>query len=317
MHTIVYGATDTFEQHTQPKEIDAMRLISKKNMLFFLLPGALFMTIFIVYPIIRMAYDSLFNITVTGNNGYIGLGNYIKAFTASGITKQIRNTVLYVLVAVSVELLLGIVVALLFEKEYRGSKIIRSLFITPLMIAPLVAGLLWKLMLSANFGIVNQLLWKIGILEQTTDILWLASSDWSLLACCIADIWLTTPFMMMMVLTGLQGLDNDMIEAASIDGANALQKIIKIKLPNIKPILLTALSIRIIDAARTFDIIWAMTEGGPNKASETLSIVIYKTLTRYNQTGYASAMAIIFIIILVVFTLVCMQSMWNPKKKMQ
>lgn len=294
-----------------------MRLISKKNMLFFLLPGALFMTIFIVYPIIRMAYDSLFNITVTGNNGYIGLGNYIKAFTASGITKQIRNTVLYVLVAVSVELLLGIVVALLFEKEYRGSKIIRSLFITPLMIAPLVAGLLWKLMLSANFGIVNQLLWKIGILEQTTDILWLASSDWSLLACCIADIWLTTPFMMMMVLTGLQGLDNDMIEAASIDGANALQKIIKIKLPNIKPILLTALSIRIIDAARTFDIIWAMTEGGPNKASETLSIVIYKTLTRYNQTGYASAMAIIFIIILVVFTLVCMQSMWNPKKKMQ
>lgn len=294
-----------------------MRLISKKNMLFFLLPGALFMTIFIVYPIIRMAYDSLFNITVTGNNGYVGLGNYIKAFTSSGITKQLRNTVLYVLVAVSVELLLGIVVALLFEKEYRGSKIIRSLFITPLMIAPLVAGLLWKLMLSANFGIVNQLLWKVGILEQTTDILWLASSDWSLLACCIADIWLTTPFMMMMVLTGLQSLDNDMIEAASIDGANALQKIIRIKLPNIKPILLTALSIRIIDAARTFDIIWAMTEGGPNKASETLSIVIYKTLTRYNQTGYASAMAIIFIVILVVFTLVCMQSMWNPKKKMQ
>lgn len=294
-----------------------MRLISKKSLLFFLLPGGFFMTFFIVYPIIKMAYDSLFNITVAGNNGFVGLGNYLKAFASAGITKQLKNTVIYVLVAVSVELLLGIVVALLFEKEYPGSKIVRSLFITPLMIAPLVAGLLWKLMLSANFGIVNQLLYKIGILKQTTDILWLASSNWSLLACCIADIWLTTPFMMMMVLTGLQSLDNDMIEAASIDGANALQKIIRIKLPNIKPILLTALSIRIIDAARTFDIIWAMTEGGPNKSSETLSIVIYKTLTRYNQTGYASAMAIIFIIVLVVFTLVCMQSMWNPKKKLQ
>lgn len=294
-----------------------MRLIPKKGLLFFLMPGALFMVIFIVYPIIRMVYDSFFNITSTGNTNFVGFGNYIKAFTSAGITKQLINTVLYIIVAVSVELLLGIIIALIFEKDYPGSKIIRSLFITPLMIAPLVAGLLWKLMLSANFGIVNQLLYRIGILKQTTDVLWLASSDYSLLACCIADIWLTTPFMMMMILTGLQALDNDMLEAASIDGADTLQKIISIKLPNIKPILLTALSIRIIDAARTFDIIWAMTEGGPNKSSETLSIVIYKALTRYNKLGYASAMAIIFIILLVIFTLTCMQSMWNPKKKLK
>ena len=88
-----------------------------------------------------------------------------------------------------------------------------------------------------------------------------------------------------------------------------------IKLPVIKPVLLTALSVRIIDAARTFDIIWAMTEGGPNSSSETLSIIIYKTLTRYNDIGYASAMAVVFIAVLVIFTLVFMQSLWNPKKK--
>ena len=85
--------------------------------------------------------------------------------------------------------------------------------------------------------------------------------------------------------------------------------------PVIKPVLLTALSVRIIDAARTFDIIWAMTEGGPNSSSETISIMIYKTLTRYNDIGYASAMAVVFIVVLVVFTLVFMQSLWNPKKK--
>lgn len=110
-------------------------------------------------------------------------------------------------------------------------------------------------------------------------------------------------------------LDSSMLEAAKIDGANKLQQIFAIKLPVIKPVLLTALSVRIIDAARTFDIIWAMTEGGPNSSSETISIIIYKTLTRYNDIGYASAMAVVFIVVLVVFTLVFMQSLWNPKKK--
>ena len=106
-----------------------------------------------------------------------------------------------------------------------------------------------------------------------------------------------------------------MSEAARMDGASKLQENIKKKIPGIKPVLLTALSVRIIDAAKTFDIIWAMTEGGPNSSSETISIIIYKTLVKYNNTGYASAMAVIFIIVLVVFTLVFMQSLWNPKKK--
>ena len=106
-----------------------------------------------------------------------------------------------------------------------------------------------------------------------------------------------------------------MLEAARIDGSGLLQQVISIKLPVIKPVLLTALSVRIIDAARTFDIIWAMTEGGPNRSSETISIIIYKTLTRYNDTGYASAMAVVFIAVLVLFTLVFMQSLWNPKKQ--
>lgn len=185
----------------------------------------------------------------------------------------------------------------------------------PLMIAPLVAGLTWKLMMSSSFGIVNELLTRIGILSSSSDILWLADERWALFACCIADIWLTTPFMMLMILAGLQGVDSSMLEASRIDGASMLQQIFSIKLPTIKPVLLTALSVRIIDAARTFDIIWAMTEGGPNSSSETISIIIYKTLTRYNDIGYASAMAIVFIAVLVIFTLVFMQSLWNPKKK--
>ena len=292
-----------------------MRLISKKTLLLFFLPGAIFMGAFLIYPIMKMVFDSFFKVGITGDRAFIGLDNYIKAFTAGGFMKQLKNTLVYILIAVSVETILGFIFALLFELNYKGSKIVRSFMMTPLMIAPLVAGLIWKLMMSSNFGIVNEMLMRIGILSNASDILWLADSRWSLIACCIADIWLTTPFMMLMILAGLQGLDGSMIEAARMDGANKLQEIFYIKVPGIKPVLLTALSVRIIDAAKTFDIIWAMTEGGPNSSSETISIVIYKTLVKYNNTGYASAMAVIFIIVLVVFTLVFMQSLWNPKKK--
>ena len=292
-----------------------MRLISKKTLLLFFLPGAIFMGAFLIYPIMKMVFDSFFKVGITGDRAFIGLDNYIKAFTAGGFMKQLKNTLVYILIAVSVETILGFIFALLFELNYKGSKIVRSFMMTPLMIAPLVAGLIWKLMMSSNFGIVNEMLMRIGILSNASNILWLADSRWSLIACCIADIWLTTPFMMLMILAGLQGLDGSMVEAARMDGANKLQEIFYIKVPGIKPVLLTALSVRIIDAAKTFDIIWAMTEGGPNSSSETISIVIYKTLVKYNNTGYASAMAVIFIIVLVVFTLIFMQSLWNPKKK--
>nr|WP_288827548.1 sugar ABC transporter permease [uncultured Clostridium sp.] len=292
-----------------------MKLISRKTLLLFFLPGAIFMGAFLIYPIFSMVFDSFNKVSLSGDRTFIGLANYIKAFTAGGFLKQLRNTIIYITVAVSVETAVGLLFALFFESNYKGSKIVRSLMMAPLMIAPLVAGLTWKLMMSSSFGIVNELLTKVGILSSSSDILWLADSRWSLLACCIADIWLTTPFMMLMLLAGLQGLDSSMIEAARIDGASLLQEICYIKFPVIKPVLLTALSVRIIDAARTFDIIWAMTEGGPDSSSETISIIIYKTLTRYNDTGYASAMAVIFIAVLVIFTLVFMQSLWNPKKK--
>ena len=292
-----------------------MRLISRKTLLLFFLPGAIFMGAFLIYPIITMVADSFFEVGITGDKTFVGLEYYIRAFTAGGFLKQLKNTLLYIVIAVSIETAIGLLFALFFELNYKGSKIIRSLMMAPLMIAPLVAGLTWKLMMSSSFGIVNELLAKIGILSSSRDILWLADEKWSLLACCIADIWLTTPFMMLMILAGLQGLDSSMLEAAKMDGASLLQQVFSIKLPVIKPVLLTALSVRIIDAARTFDIIWAMTEGGPNSSSETLSIIIYKTLTRYNDVGYASAMAVVFIAVLVIFTLVFMQSLWNPKKK--
>lgn len=291
-----------------------MTIISRKTLIMFFLPAGIFMGIFLIYPILKMAIDSFYTFDLTGASSFVGLDNYIKAFTTASFLTPLINTLLYIIIAVTIELFMGIIMALLFEQQFKGNKTIRSLMLTPLMIAPLVAGLIWKLMLSAQFGIVNQILKNLHIIKDTNSILWLADKKWALLSCTFADIWLTTPFMMLMILAGLQGVDSSLVEAAKIDGASKLQQILWVKIPNIKPVLLTALSIRIIDAARTFDIIWAMTQGGPNKSSEVISVVIYRTLTSYNQVGYASAMAVIFVVILIVFTLVFMQSLWNPKK---
>ena len=159
-----------------------MRLISKKTLLLFFLPGAVFMGAFLIYPIFKMVIDSFFEIGITGDKTFIGLENYIHAFTAGGFLKQLKNTLIYIIVAVGIETVMGLLFALFFELDYKGSKVIRSFLMAPLMIAPLVAGLTWKLMMSSSFGIVNELLARVGILSSSSDILWLADEKWSLLA---------------------------------------------------------------------------------------------------------------------------------------
>ena len=119
---------------------------------------------FLIYPIITMVIDSFYDIGITGSRTFIGLSNYIRAFAAGGFLKQLKNTLVYIVLAVGLETVIGLLFALFFELNYRGSKIIRSLMMAPLMIAPLVAGLTWKLMMSSSFGIVNELLTRVGIL---------------------------------------------------------------------------------------------------------------------------------------------------------
>lgn len=289
-------------------------MIKRKTLILFFLPGALFMIAFLLIPIVQMLVNSFFLYELGGAREFIGFDNYTKLFSSASFLKPMRNTVVYTVVAVSFELILGMVMALLFSTDFPGNKVLRSLFLTPLMIAPIVAGLTWKLMLNTQFGILNTLLLKMGLIGNVNDIMWLADPKVALYACCIADIWLTTPFMMLMLLGGLNGLDNSVMEAASIDGATSIQKFFRVKLPGIMPVLLTAVSIRIVDAARTFDIVWVLTQGGPQSSSELLSVTIYRTLVRYNDVGYASAIAIVFVLILLVFAMIFMRDMWMPRK---
>jgi multiple sugar transport system permease protein len=282
------------------------------SVLFFL-PAAVFMILFFVYPMVLLFRNSF--LENDQPYGFVGLEHYANALTSQTFHRSLVNTVEFVIGAVTVELLLGMVLALLLSTGFKGSNLVRTLLLSPLMISPLVAGLIWKFMLNDQFGILNSFLYKIGLLSTPQSILWLSDSKYALISCMLADIWLTTPFMMLVLLAGIQGIPESLYEAARIDGANKVRSFWHITLPSLKPVILVAVAIRMIDAARSFDIIWVMTQGGPNNASSLVSTVIYKSIARYNQEGYSSAMAIIFMIILLGICSFFMKHFWSPAKK--
>jgi multiple sugar transport system permease protein len=281
-----------------------MNTLNKKTMLYFFLPAAIFMLVFLLYPLITLFINSFSTILDDGGREFVGLSNYIRAFSSAAFLNAFKNTIIYVFLAVVLETILGLFLSIVLTHKYKGFTALRTLMLSPLMIAPIVAGLIWKFMLSNQFGIINALLVKIGLIESTSSILWLADPNITMISVVIADVWLTTPFMMLMFLAGIQGISDGLYEAAVMEGASKVQMIFNIIIPNIKPVLFSALVIRIIDAARSFDIIWAMTQGGPNNSTELLSVHIYKMLQRYSDTGLSSAMAVIFIVVLVSITLI-------------
>lgn len=280
----------------------------KKAMHYFFLPAGLFMAIFLIFPLLKLVYDSFFDIANDGSRTFVWLANYTKSFASSTFHQVSKNTLIYVLVAVSVQTILGLFLAVVLTHKLKGFKAIRTFMLSPLMIAPIVAGIIWRFMMSNQFGIVNTMLVNLGLMESTNSVLWLADPNITLFSVIIAEIWLSTPFMMLMFLAGIQGIPEDLYEAAMLEGASKIQMIFKIIIPNIKPVLYSAIIVRVIDAARSFDIVWAMTQGGPNQSSELLSVYIYKMLQRYGDVGLASAMSVIFIIVLVSIALISRKS---------
>jgi multiple sugar transport system permease protein len=285
----------------------------RRTALLFFLPAAVFMLLFFLYPMIMLVRDSLFD--SKSGTMFVGADNYTKALTSDRFYQSLYNTVVFVVGAVTIELVIGLVIALLLSTGFKGSHFVRTLFLSPLMIAPLVCGLIWKFMLNDQFGILNSFLYKVGLIDNPQSILWLSDSKYALLSCIIADVWLTTPFMMLVLLAGIQGIPLSLFEAAHIDGASRSQRFWHITLPSLRPVIVVAVIIRMIDAARSFDIIWVLTQGGPNFASSVLSTLIYNTMIRYNQIGYASAMAVLFMIVLLFICGFFMNRFWSPNKK--
>lgn len=272
-----------------------------KILKLFLLPAAVIYLFFYIYPIGKLFADSLcdYNKMRTVRT-FVGLENYMNVFADTAFYESSWITLRYIFFCVLFEFILGFAIALSLNKGFLGDKLAKSLFMTPLMLAPVVSGLTWKFMFSSQFGIFNQLLYKAGLISSPETVLWLSNKTLAFVACCIAHIWVSTPFFIITILAGLKGVSKELYEAADIDGANKVQSLFYITIPSLKPLLTTIILLKAIDAARGFDIIWVLAQGGPGTATQTLSIYLYKNMVQYNKVGYSSAMAIIFMVMIMV-----------------
>lgn len=279
-----------------------------------MVPATLFLAVFVGWPLVQFVADSFFEISkfAGGPRTFVGLDNYIAALTSTDFSGAAVRTVIYTVIVVFFEFALGLIVALIFTALGDRSRVFRTIFLYPLMIAPIVAGLLWRFLLIDNFGIVNQLLTTVGILQDPGQIQWLSDPNIALFSVAIPDIWLTTSFISLVLFAGLQNIPGDVIEAARIDGARYPTILFRIILPLLRPVIAVALIIRGIDAARAFDVILIQTNGGPQQSTETMSLLIYRTMVRFGEPGLASAMGTMYLIAMLAVSVVAILLIWRP-----
>ncbi|MCB1972391.1 MAG: sugar ABC transporter permease, partial [Geminicoccaceae bacterium] len=217
------------------------------------------------------------------------------------------HTMIFLIIALPVELALGMLLALLFLERMPGKQIFISLLILPVVTSPIIAGAAWRLLFDNRFGPVNEILgWITG---EPQAILWLVNPSFVYPAILIAEIWQWTPFMFLLLLAGLSNVDTSLTEAAELDGANFWQTFWYVTLPIIRPVMWIALLIRGLDLFRLFDVVWALTRGGPGTATETISIYAYVEGFQQFETSYAAAMAFVIIILLTVAVMAALNRM--------
>lgn len=268
----------------------------------FLAPAAAIMIIGLLYPVGYMIYASFLDWNPSqriGEADWIGLRNYAALLQDANFWESTRVTLKFSSIVVVSEMVIGVGLALLLDRKIRGISVLRTIFILPMMIAPIVVGLMWRYMYHPSVGIFNQTLKSWGF----ESIPWLSDSWWALTSIIIADIWQWMPFIFILALAALQSLPQSALEASRIDGASGWQQIIHIKLPLMMPVLIVTALLRLIDAFKVLEVILVMTNGGPGLSTEILSLRIARTASEFRELGVAAAMSNFLLVLLLVLTI--------------
>jgi len=260
-------------------------------------PAVLILLLIGLFPIIYTLLVSFQNINMLEEDtSFSGLMHYAALFSDGRLWLSILHTLIFTAIALPIELILGLAMAYLFLDRMPGRQIFVALLVLPVMISPIVAGATWRLLFDNRFGPINQVLgWITG---ETQTILWLVNPTFVYPAILIAEIWQWTPFMFLLLLAGLSNVDQSQLEAAELDGASWWRTFTKIVLPAIRPVLAIALLIRALDLLRLFDVVWALTKGGPGTMTETISTYAYVQGFQQFETSYTAAIAIMVIVLL-------------------
>lgn len=268
----------------------------------FLAPAAVVLVAGLLYPIAHMIWASFLNWNPSQQIAevqFVGLRNYLFLLQDGAFRESLGVTLRFAGIVVTIEMILGVGVALLLDRQLRGMTLLRTIFIMPMMIAPIVVGLMWRYMYHPTVGILNRTLKGLSL----PGIPWLSDSGWAFVSVVIADVWQWTPFIFILSLAALQSLPKSAMEAARIDGASGWQLIWYVKLPLMLPVLIVTGLLRLIDAFKVLEVILVLSNGGPGLSTEIMALRISRTAFEFRDLGTAAAMSNLLLVLLMALTM--------------
>ncbi|MBB3396197.1 sugar ABC transporter permease [Rhizobium sp. BK060] len=280
----------------------AVRAGEKNVPRLLLAPTLIIMNVVGLYPLLHSLYISLTNYNPTFGTSYslIGFGNYARAFSDGQFWHSVGLTLLFTAISVTASLTLAVLLALLFNRNRPGFLFLRTFLLIPMLITPIAVGIVWRTMMMPDLGILNYLLSLIGF----PGLAWAGSPSGALASVILVDVWQWTPFMFIIIFAGLRSLPRSPFEAAQIDGAGHVSTFLNVTLPMLKPVIVIATLLRIVDAFRTYDTVYIITRGGPDFATDLLSVYLQRVNFRIFDLGYGSALSWIALVIILLIVIV-------------
>ncbi|NHM32465.1 carbohydrate ABC transporter permease [Neobacillus terrae] len=274
------------------------------------MPLLILMFVILAYPLAYSLWISFKNFSIVNPNQdhFVFLDQYKKIFVDSLYWTVFRNTIIFVIVAVSFELFFGMLIALSLKRQIRMTDVTRSIILAPMFITPIAVGLMFKFLLSQQLGFIPALLQSLGISIN------FFGTHTALITLAFIDVWQWTPFMVLMLLAGLESLPEEPFEAAYVDGASKWKTFWNITLPLMQPIIIVAVLIRALDGLKVFEYVYAITRGGPGNATETLQYHIYKLGFGYYRLSEASAVAWTVVIIIMIVIIAMLRGQMKGEK---
>lgn len=295
------------------------RTLAQQDMLVgfaLILPSFLIILGISLQPIISTLYLSLFEVPrgINLQNTFVGLGNYIALLSEPIFWSTIGRTFYFTVISVGLELILGLAIAQLIHAHPPGWQFLRTSLIIPWAVPTIVNGTMWRWIYNADYGALNGLLLQLGLIEKY--IPWLTLPNMAMNLVILADIWHSVPFIALILQAALATLPADLEEAASVDGATALQYFWFIRLPLLRPAILVALIIRTVEAFRAFDIIYVITNGGPANGTVTISFLTYLEMFSFGHAGRGSALSFLISIFTLGLAFIYIRMLYRPEEKL-
>lgn len=280
--------------------LDTLQAREKRTGWLLLAPALLILALVYAYPILRAFWLSLFtqNLGTELKPVFSGLDNLMRMGNDGRFWQSLSNTLIFTVISLTLELILGMAIALVLNRSFRGRGAVRTIAIIPWALPTALIALAWTWIFNDQYGVWNDILLRLGIID--TGVNWLGDPLLALLAVIGADVWKTTSFVSILLLAGLQSIPSDLYEAHAMDGASPWQSFRQITLPLLMPQIVIATLFRFAQAFGIFDLVQVMTGGGPAGATEMVSIYIYATVMRYLDFGYGAALVVVTFILLVV-----------------